>query len=426
MSVPINPSHYARRPAPARPALCGRVETEVAVVGGGFAGLNTALGLIERGQREVVLLEAEAVGFGASGRNGGFVFGGYSLGESALLARLGPLAARALYRRSIDAVGLIRRRSANIDCDRHDTGVIWANWFRDPAVLEQRRRLLAEHYGVHWEPWSRERLGEAVNSARYSGALYEADALHLDPLAYARGLAAAIEAGGGRIHEHSPVRALRADSTGWRLQTAAGDLHARQVVLAGGGYLRGVVPALEVARLPIATYVMVTAPLGGLARQLIPGDAAIYDSRFAFDYYRRLPDDRILWGGRISIRDRAPAELARMLRADLARVFPALREVPVDLAWSGLMSYARHEMPQVGRLADGLWYAQAFGGHGLAPTAVAGEMLAAAMVEGDPGWQAFAPFGLTRTFGPLGLWAAQATYWRFQTADAWKDWRERR
>lgn len=425
MSTPINPSHYARRIAPVRTTLRGPHAVEVAVVGGGFAGLNTALGLIERGQRGVLLLEAQTIGYGASGRNGGFVFGGYSLGEAALLRTLGPVAARALYRRTIDAVAMIRRRSAWIDCDRRDSGVIWANWFRDPAVLEARRQLLAEAYGVHWQPWDRERLRAAVASERYSAALYEADALHLDPLAYARGLAAEIEAGGGRIAEQSPVVELARHGSVWRLRTADAIVEARHVVLAGGGYLRGLSPRLESARLPIATYVMVTAPLGSLARQLIPTEAAIYDSRFAFDYYRRLPDDRILWGGRISIRDRAPAEVARLLRADLARVFPALQDVPVELAWSGLMSYARHEMPQIGQLAPGLWYAQAFGGHGLAPTAVAGEALAAAIVAGDPGWQAFAPFGLTRTFGPLGLLAAQATYWRLQAADAWKDRRER-
>ena len=426
MPNPVNPSHYARRAASLRAPLRGPHEVDVAIVGGGFAGLNTALGLVERGHRGVLLLEAQAIGYGASGRNGGFVFGGYSLGESALLRTLGPVAARALYRRTMDGVAMIRRRSSAIDCDPRDSGVIWANWFHDPQVLDLRRRLLAESYDVHWQPWDREQLRAAVASERYSAALYEADALHLDPLAYARGLAARIEVGGGRIVEQSPVVALTPDGTGWRLQTPDGQVRARQVVLAGGGYLRGLAPRLESARLPIATYVMVTAPLGSLARELIPTDAAIYDSRFAFDYYRRLADDRILWGGRISIRDRAPAEVARLLKTDLARVFPVLKDVPVELAWSGLMSYARHEMPQVGQLAPGLWYAQAFGGHGLAPTTVAGEALAAAIAEGDPGWQAFAPFGLTRTFGPLGLLAAQATYWLLQAADAWKDWRERR
>jgi gamma-glutamylputrescine oxidase len=426
MPNPVNPSHYARRAATLRAPLRGQDEVDVAIVGGGFAGLNTALGLVERGHRGVLLLEAQAIGYGASGRNGGFVFGGYSLGESALLRTMGPVAARALYRRTMDGVAMIRRRSSAIDCDQRDSGVIWANWFHDPQVLDLRRRLLAETYDVHWQPWDRERLRAAVASERYSAALYEADALHLDPLAYARGLAARIEVSGGRIVEQSPVVALTPDGTGWRLQTPDGQVRARQVVLAGGGYLRGLAPRLESARLPIATYVMVTAPLGSLARELIPTDAAIYDSRFAFDYYRRLADDRILWGGRISIRDRAPAEVGRLLKADLARVFPRLKDVPVELAWSGLMSYARHEMPQVGQLAPGLWYAQAFGGHGLAPTTVAGEALAAAIAEGDPGWQAFAPFGLTRTFGPLGLLAAQATYWQLQAADAWKDWRERR
>ena len=132
------------------PPLQGPTQAKVCVIGAGFAGLNTALGLMERGVRNVVVLEAHDVGFGASGRNGGFVFAGYSRGEQALLHELGPQRARDLYRGTTDSVALIRARidRYRIDCDVADAGVVWANWFRDPAVLRTRQRLLADHYGV--------------------------------------------------------------------------------------------------------------------------------------------------------------------------------------------------------------------------------------------------------------------------------------
>jgi gamma-glutamylputrescine oxidase len=137
-----------------------------------------------------------------------------------------------------------------------------------------------------------------------------------------------------------------------------------------------------------------------------------------------LPDTRILWGGRISVRDRSPDAVKRLLHRDLLKVFPKLDGLRVDYAWSGLMSYARHQMPQIGRVDDGLWLAQAFGGHGVAPTTMAGEVLAAAIVEGDPRWREFAGYGLVSAMKPAGYLGAQLSYWWYQTRDAWKDWRE--
>ena len=148
----VTTARRPRRPPPFAP-LAGTREAAVCIVGGGFAGLNTALGLAERGQRDVVLLDAQEVAHGASGRNGGFVFGGFSRGEAQLLQDLGPERAPALYRGTQDAVGLIRRRIAqhHIPCQATDAGVLWANWFRDPAPLRERQALLAKHFGVEWD-----------------------------------------------------------------------------------------------------------------------------------------------------------------------------------------------------------------------------------------------------------------------------------
>lgn len=424
-------SAYYRATAPAGaryPALTGRSEAGTVIVGGGFAGLNTALGLAERGHRDVVLLEAHEVGHGASGRNGGFVFGGFSLGEASLLEHLGPERARRLYQGTVDAVERIRRRIGQygIDCQATDAGVLWVNWFRDPEVLRRRQRLLAEHYGVQWEWVPRGQLREQVRSERYGDALFERNALHFNPLAYARGLAAAATEQGVRVHEDSPVVGLERDGAGWRVRTTQGEVRAEKVVLACGGYLAGLHRRVDASVLPIATYVMVTEPLGARMDEVLRTRAAIYDSRFAFDYYRPTPDGRLLWGGRISVRDRSPAEVERLLRADLARVFPQLAGVRIEHAWSGLMSYARHEMPQIGEVEPGLWLGQAFGGHGVAPTTFAGELLASAITEGDTRWRELSRYGLVSACKPFGMLGAQLGYWWLQAKDAWKDWTERR
>ena len=402
-------------PAPARIALRGGVDTQVCIVGGGFAGLATAVGLIERGVRDVVIVEGDTVGHGASGRNGGFVFGGYSLDNADLLADQGPQRARALYGLTRQAVGTIRSRIARhgIACDAVESGVVLANWFDDDAILRERQAFMAREFDVHWQYLSHDELGGYTRSQRYAGGLLEPDAFHFHPLKYARGLAAVIERAGGRIFEQSRVKTIvaRAGSGGGHdVHTERGVVHARHVVVAGGGYLRGVSPPLERAMLPIATYVMATEPLGPALARSIPGRAAIYDTRFSFDYYRPLPDTRILWGGRISILDRSAAPIARLLKRDLCKVYPELADVKVDYAWGGLMSYARHQMPQIGQLPDGTWHALGFGGHGVGPTTAAGELIADAIAAGAPIPAGFADYGLDRVWGGAGMLAAQARY----------------
>lgn len=417
-------SYYRATATPYAPyaPLQGKVDTRVAIIGGGFAGLHTALRLAEHGVRDVVLLEREQVGFGASGRNGGFVFGGYSLGEQSLLDQRGQDAALAMFKLTTEAVGRIRRHVSHYDipCDLVDEGVIWANWFRDPSVLRQRQELLARNYNVSWEWLPQSELRERVHSTRYYDGLYERDALHLHPLNLAIGLAGAAAAQGVSIHENTDVWQLRREGTRWRVETAQGSVHADQVVLACGGYLAGLKRQVDRAILPIATYVMVTEPLGERIKDILETRSAVYDSRFAFDYYRPLTDTRLLWGGRISVRDRSPRAVQRLLMNDLLRVFPQLKGVSVEYAWSGLMSYARHQMPQIGSSGDGLWWAQAFGGHGLAPTCAAGELLASALAEGDDRWKQFAPYGLVPTYRPFGYMGAQASYWWQQSKDWFK------
>lgn len=420
--------YTATAPHLAFPALTKTVDVDVAVLGGGFAGLATARGLQERDIASVAVLEAQTIGHGASGRNGGFVFGGFSRDAVDLVNDLGLAPARELYARSRDAVALIRSRIAAlaIDCDKVEGGALLLNWFRHSARAERSLRgqalWLREQFGVVWDEVDPAQVRQWLDTDRYGGALLERDAFHFHPLKYALGLARAIDQAGGRVHEHSAVMAVdRVAAGGFVLRTAQGaSIRATQVVVAGGAYLKTLLPALTGARLPIATYVIATEPLPP-ALQPIHTPAALYDNRFAFDYYRLLADDRLLWGGRISIQERDPARIAQMLQADLLKVYPQLAAVRTEHAWGGLMSYARHKMPQIGQLAPGLWFAQAFGGHGVAPTTVAGEWLADAISSRTHLPAALQRYGLTPVFGQAGLLAAQASYSWAELRDALRE-----
>lgn len=417
--------HYYRATSAAAeyPPIEGRADHAVCIIGGGFAGLATAVSLMERGERSVVLLEADTIGFGASGRNGGFVFGGFSLGERSLVGAVGADAARALYRLTLEAVATIRRRIGQyrIDCDMRDEGVYLANWFGDQRILDAQQRFMADRLGVEWQRIGRAELADRLLTERYSGALFEPGAFHFHPLKYARGLARALADGGIRVHEHSRVAHIAPDGDGWRVATARGEVRAREVVLCCGGYLERLSPRLAGAMLPIATYVMVTEPLGARLDGAMRTGAAVYDTRFAFDYYRPLADSRLLWGGRISVRDRGAGDVARLLYRDMLRVYPQLAGAKVDYAWSGMMSYGRHKMPQLGRLPDGMWYGMGFGGHGVGPTTLAGEVLAAALCGDGAGLARFAPWKLRSTGGAAGLFAAQLSYWYYALRDRMRE-----
>ncbi len=415
-------SSYYRATAPdlELPALSSALRCRVAVIGGGYAGLATCLGLAERGVEDVVLLEAGPIGHGASGRNGGFVFAGYSLSEEALHRTLDAAHARRLYLRTVEAVNTVRRRIGDyaIDCEMVDAGVLWANWFDDESVLREKQGFLREQFGVDWSFVDGEALRrEHIRSNRYSAALHETNAMHVHPLKMAQGFARAATGQGVRVFEHSPAVAIERRDGGWSIDTPKARVRCDALVLACGGYSTPLHRQAHRAVLPIATYVMATEPLGERLPELLPTRAAVYDTRFAFDYYRRLRDDRLLWGGRISILDREPQAVERLLRRDLARVFPELVDVRVDFAWSGLMGYAPHQMPHIGEIEPGLWTCQAFGGHGVATTSVGGELVAAALADGDDAWRDYNQFGLDRAWGALGKVGAQATYSWLQVRD---------
>jgi len=396
-------------------AALERVDT--VVVGAGLAGLSTALGLVERGHTDVAVLDRGAPGEGASGRNGGFVFGGFSLDNLALARQLGCDRAAMLHGWTREAVDLVRKRCERFGVPVSAGAVLLADWFADADRLERFQQQMDELLDFRLD-WVDERaLRQYVVSNRYGAGLLEPGAFHFNPLAYARAIATRLRDSGARVVSSAPVVSLTPTRGGWQLETPGAEIRADRIVIATGGYDRRLWPRLQRAVQPIGTYVMVTEPLGDRLDELIPGGVAVYDTRFAFDYYRPLDDGRLLWGGRISTADRDPAAIRKLLYRDMLRVFPSLAGCRIDFAWGGWMSYARHQMPILGELEPGLWSALAFGGHGMAPTTLAGEVLAEAMTGDDSRLHAFGDYGASWAGGPFGRAAIQTVYWWKQLRD---------
>jgi gamma-glutamylputrescine oxidase len=412
---------YARTAATSgrRPTLDGRIEADVAIVGGGLAGLTCALQLARAG-RSVVVLEAQAVGWGASGRNGGFVGPGYSRGYASIAAAIGEEKARALFALSLEGMRIVTDAIRDLGITEADPqpGKIAALRYDDPEALKATRDRLARDYDYPVEFWPTEQVRSVLRSPKYHQALFHPRAFHIHPLNYARGLAAAIERLGGRIFEDARVVSAELGGADKHLMTATGEVRARDIVFAGGGYTDRLVPKLRRSQLPIATYVLTTEKAPELIGSVIATRCAISDDRRAGDYYRLVDGgDRLLWGGRITTRTSEPRDLAALLHETMVSTYPELAGLKVEMAWSGLMSYARHLMPQIGRLSPGVWHCLGFGGHGLNSTAIGGTVVAEAILGESERYRLFSPFGLVSNGGPFGTAAVQATYWWYQLND---------
>lgn len=376
-----------QRPAPC-PPLQGSEQADVVVVGGGFSGLSAALEMAQRGL-SVVLLEAERIGSGASGRNGGQAIVGYASGLAPFEQQLGTQDAQRAWDMSLQALDLIEQRidDHGIDCE-------WVKGYVYVAETARKARALREEIdgllqgGVACDWAEGDDVRRHIDSPRYVAAAYENRSGHLHPLKYALGLARAAQAAGVRIFERSPVTGLQRGAT-LVASTAQGRVSARFGVLAGNCMLAEfgprVAPEIAPRIMPVGTYIVSTPPLDpALCARLIPSNAAVCDNNFVLDYFRFSADHRMLFGGRVSYTTRTPANLEATLRERMGQVFPDLLGTPIDHVWGGFVDISMNRAPDFGRLGDNLYYLQGFSGHGVALTGLAGQLVAEA-VAGQAG-----------------------------------------
>lgn len=379
------PSYYAAsaNPAPARPALDGEAEADVCVIGAGYSGLSAGIELAERGYR-VVVLESARVGWGASGRNGGQIVNGLNAGLDRIEARYG--------RDTADFVGsvvkegnhIIRERVARyrVACDLKDGQIFAAFTAKQMRELEARQVLWRRYGHDDFELLDRDGIRRHVACDLYAGGMLDRSGGHMHPLNLALGEAAALESLGGRIHEGSAVTAVEEQGGGVIVRTGRGAVRARAAIVCGNAYLGRVVPELYERVMPFSTQMIATVPLGERGRALLPTDACVEDVRYVLDYYRLSADGRLLFGGGTVYGGTDPADIRAKLVPNMEKVFPGLRGVRVDYAWSGNCAISYSRVPQLGRLGRAVYFAHGYSGHGVVGSHLFGRILAEA-VDGD-------------------------------------------
>jgi gamma-glutamylputrescine oxidase len=397
-----------------RAGLRGAVQADACVIGGGLAGLTTALELSRRSKR-VVLLEARKLAWAASGRNGGFVSNGFAEGIENVQKRASLDGARTLYLLSAKGAEYVRAEIENSDPSlKMGDGWIVALRHKDNGKLRAYRDMMERDYGEDFQFLAPDQTRERLNSSRYFESIANPKAFHFHPLRYALMLAGKAEAAGAVLHEDSPALGVHKHGGGWRVKTANGEVACQHVVHCVSSLDRNIHPPSGRAVLPVATYVAVTEPL---TQDAIRTPSAIADTRRAGDYYRLIDGGRILWGGRITTQVSEPSRLAQRMKRDMLSTYPQLGNPRIDYSWAGLMGYALHKMPLIGRDGEGQWFATAFGGHGMNTTAMAGGLIARAIAEGDDEYRRFAPFAPQWAGGQLGRLGVQGSYWWMQLRD---------
>ena len=388
---------------------------DVAIIGAGLAGLSAALHLAQSGAR-VVLIEKYKIGDAASGRNGGFCTNGWASSGPAIEKLLGPDNAAALDALASEGLEWMRARcflQSYSACQPVNGCLILSLFADDPLPIAQSE------------------LSDFIKGPRYKSGSVDHEGFHFHPLNFLRCLTAECLEAGATILQNCPVLHI-AESTPSKTLITVGpnqtSIAAKTTVITTGGTGGRQFKKLSKLLVPVQTFIAVSAPMPEILAQHIPTPYAIADTRRAGNYFRKLPDGRLLWGMGISaLAAPSSAYITRLAMQDIAAHLPdmakemAAAKVGLDYAWSGTMGYARHFMPYIGPLGATSFCAAGFGGHGMNTAPIAGKLIAE-VISGTA--NRLAPFHAVpkqQTFGTLGKTAAEAYYRMIQGKDRLKE-----
>lgn len=362
------------------PARC-----DLAVIGGGLTGLSTALHAA-RGGAAVVLLEQEQIGWGASTRNAGMALTGLKLAPEQLVQRYGRERARRFYRTSLDALAFVQNliEQEKLACDFHRCGDLCVAYRPSHYKgLIASQKFLHEAFEHRTELVAAAELKHELATNVYHGGLLDPLSASLHPAKLVAGLARCAHEAGAHLFETTAVLDCNRESNGFVLQTSRGELRAREVVVATNGYTPASLRPLRRRIIPVGSYIIATEPLGRTrAEALLPTNRMVYDTKNFLFYFRRTPDDRLLFGGRTSFTPMRDGEAAKILRTDMLSVFPQLAATKIEYAWHGNVGFTFDQMPHLG-VQNGLHYALGYGGHGVVLSVYFGYWLAQKLCGAD-------------------------------------------
>ena len=367
-------------PSPDHPSLAGEVKADVCIVGGGYTGLSAALELSAAGY-SVRVLEAETIGHGASGRNGGQICTGFSSGQDKIAAQLGKDDARRCFALAEESKRLLVER-----IERHKI-VCNLRWGYLHVLPKPNRMDGLQEWKDEWDQLgytdtrllTKAELEEKLGTTAYHGALREGGAGHFHPLNYCLGLARAAREAGAVIHEHTRAVEVNTGSAPY-VRTEKGIVRATFLIIACNAYLGRLVPKLYGKVMPVTSYIITTEPLGeARAKSLIRDGEAVADTNFIVDYFRLTSDTRMLFGGRASYTTLEPSDLGAYMRPRMTRIFPQLRDAKIDFAWGGFIAITCNRIPDCGRLSPTAYYAHGYSGQGVALAGLYGKLMAEAV-----------------------------------------------
>ena len=391
-----------------RARLASDLDVDICVVGAGLAGLTVALEAARMGA-SVVVLEDRHAGWNASSHHLGSVMPGYALPLGDLIARVGFDDARELWALSQQGADYVRAHAGEdvIPGLALTEGALEVSNVETGDRLISRLQMLSEDFETEVEGWQIDHVRDTLRTGRYFHAVHYLRAFQIDGRKYVHGLAELTRKAGARIFEETPVVSIDAFGIRKRIVTPQARLRASHVVLAGNVHLGEASRRLSDTLLPVWRHAAVTAPLGARLAEVMTFQGSVTDTD-GIDHFRIVDGDRLMWASPETTWDAQPQRHAGAICRRIRAIFPQLGTVEIAKVFSGAIGQTMHGMPQIGQLQPGLWVASGFGRQGLNTSAMAGQLIARSMLEGDDRWRLFSPFELVWAGGTTGRAAGYA------------------
>ena len=365
-------------------SLAGETSTDICVIGGGYSGLSTAIHLAEKGY-QVCLLESRLIGWGASGRNGGQIVNGLNASLDKIWKQFGEDTAHFVGGLVTEGSKIIRGfiTGYDIDCDYRPGNMFVAHTQKHMQALRDKQALW-QRFGMNdHEIIEQDNIKDHIATQSYVGGMLDHSGGHVHPLKLALGEARALKELGGQVYENTTALSHERRNGRHIVSTETGRVFADHIVFCGNAYRQHIAPEIKNRVMPVSTQMIATEPLGdGMAQALLPTNLCVEDCRYILDYYRLSADNRLIFGGGTVYGGTTPKNIEVKIRPNMLKVFPQLKDIGIDYAWSGNFALSYSRVPQLGRLESGIYFAHGYSGHGVTGSHLFGKILAEA-IDGD-------------------------------------------